>query len=660
MNQPRYHVGVPLAIRVVITVLVLCLATGNASAQAPDPKRAFTEALGRFSAALDGRYGDDGTRLAASLSAMEGALARWDAAIRQVEASMAAEIQKAAAPDAVRIRVAMALTFAERGRVEDALAQITAALTLSPRDVDAHTVLGLIHTQLTGNLVAAGSALRTAVAADPAAPLQRYLLAKHLADQGALEEAAAVAQPLRADARNPDAPDRAPFVRINLLPEVAGIEPFYPHTRYMPAFALLARGDFAGALAALRVAIAGDPLSTPPPGTASALAQAGAALRDGDVTLALSALDGVRQAAPDWSDGYRLRGVALAAAERIPEAVTAFREALRLTPNDERGALGLADALLQEDRFDDASTVLSTAITAVPQSSRLRHAHARVLQRQGLYPEALAAFDASLALQPALPLLGMNSVYDTVATLRRARQEFPEATTAYSRRAGLIPNSAAAHRDLGDIYFRQDLDELAWTEFAMAEALAPRDVDTQAALAQLHLRAGRLPDAIASARRAIQLSPAHVQAHYVLGTALVRTDQTAEGTRALDTFARLQAEDAQTRKVQLELSAWRREAQVAAGRGDHAAAVTLLGRILEQDAKSALVHVELGEALLKAGRAREAVDRLQAAAGLGASFDVYRQLAEAYEALGETDLSLRARGVYDRIVRENLRRAGNQ
>jgi hypothetical protein len=50
------------------------------------------------------------------------------------------------------------------------------------------------------------------------------------------------------------------------------------------------------------------------------------------------------------------------------------------------------------------------------------------------------------------------------------------------------------------------------------------------------------------------------------------------------------------------------------------------------------------------------VERLQDAAGLGATFVVYRHLAEAYTALGEADLSLRARSVYDRIARENLRR----
>ena len=649
------------AIRSAITVLTLCLATQMAWAQAPpDPKRSFTESLGRFSAALDGRYGDDGARLTAGLAAMEDALARWDMAIRQFEASVAAEIPKASPAAAVRLRTTTALMLAERGRVSDALTQVTAAIALSPADVDAQTVLGLIHAQLTGNQAAAGGAFRTAVAADPAAPLQRYLLARHLADQGAVEEAAAVGQPLRADQRSPDAPDRAPFVRISLLPEVAGIEPFYPHARYAPAFARLARGDYAGALADLRTATRDDPLVAPPPGTADALTRAGAAFRDGDVALALTALDQVRQAAPDWSDAHRLRGVVLAAAGQIPDALVALREAVRLAPNDERAYLGLADALLQEDRFDEAAQVLGTAITASPQSPRLRHAQGRVRQRQGLYPEALADFESSLSLQPALPLLGMNSVYGTVATLRLVRQEFAEATAAFSRRVGLIPNSAAAHRDLGDVYFRQGLDDLAWTEFAMAEALAPRDVDTQAALAQLHLRAGRHQEAIRSARRTIRLAPSHAQAHYVLGTALVRTAETEEGTRTLDAFSKLQADEAQVRKTELELSALRREAQVSAGRGDYAAAITLLGRILERNASSAAVNVELGDALLKAGRAQEAVDRLQAAAGLGAPFVVYQHLAEAYAALGDQELSLRARAVYDRIVRENLRKAGTQ
>ena len=180
-------------------VLLACLATSSASAQPSDPKRAFTEALGRFSVALAGRFADDGVRITSSLAAMDEALARWDDAVRRSRASVAALIEKSPGAAAARIRVATALMLAERGFTSEAVGLLNEAITQSPRDVDAHTVLGLIHSQLVPNAAAAGNAFRQAVASDPAAPLQRYLLAKYLADQGATDEAAAVGLALRTD-----------------------------------------------------------------------------------------------------------------------------------------------------------------------------------------------------------------------------------------------------------------------------------------------------------------------------------------------------------------------------------------------------------------------------------------------------------------------------
>src|SRR4030095_14085442 len=178
----------------------------------------------------------------------------------------------------------------------------------------------------------------------------------------------------------------------------------------------------------------------------------------------------------------------------------------------------------------------------------------------------------------------------------RAQQELDEAPPAFSKRVDLVPNDVKAHRDLGDMYFRRGLDDLAWNEFSIAEALAPRDVLTQALLAQLHLRAGRNVEAITAARRIIRLDSDNAQAHFVLGTALVRIDKAEEGTRELDAFARLQAADAAARTLQLELAALRREAEVSDGQGDHAKAVALLTQIVEKQPGSAEAHVALGVA----------------------------------------------------------------
>lgn len=646
--------------RLTAPLLLVVLLASPAHGQGADPKREFTEAIGRVAASLEGRFGDDPFRTADGLAALEQALVAWDDQIARYEAATAGDVAKSSPQDAASFRVALALSLAERGRVNDALAQLEAAIAASPRHVDAHTVLGLVYGQVTADGAAATRAFRSAVEADPAAPLQRYLLAKRLADDGALDEAAGVGLRLRTDARSPDAPDRAPFVRISVIPEVPGLEPYFPPVRYAEAFALLARGECSAGVAALKAAASGDPLLAPPEAVRADLLQAGAAFRDGETTAALAALDRVQQAAPAWSEVHRLRGLVLVAEERADEGMAAFREGLRLAPADERTHLALAEALAALERYEEADAALGSAMARVPGSARLHHARARVLQRQGSYPEALDEFARSLSLHPGLPLLGRNSVYDTVATLQRARQEFTGATAAFASRVDLVPNDVKAHRDLGDLYFRQGLDDVAWNELAMAEALAPRDVATQALLAQLHLRAGRYAEAMATARRIIRLDPGHAQAHFVLGTALVRLDQADEGARALDAFARLHAADDEANRLQLELAALRREAEVYAGQGDHARAVALLTRVVERLPASDGDRVALGAALLRAGRAAEAVDRLQEAAGLGAGGDVYRHLAEAYAALGQTDQSAGARAVYLRIRRDSLRQANRQ
>jgi tetratricopeptide (TPR) repeat protein len=210
------------------SLLVFTLGASHALGQSQDPKQRFGDALGSVTAALEGRFPDDGTRVAAGVAALEKALTEWDETIARDQKSMALELVKSSGKAGARLHVAMAITLAERGRVDDALKEIDAAIAVSPRDVDAHTVLGLIHSQLTSNALAATSAFRTALAADPTAPLQRYMLVKQLADQGALEEAAALGQPLRADTRSADAPDRSPFLRIQLIPEVTGVEPYFP------------------------------------------------------------------------------------------------------------------------------------------------------------------------------------------------------------------------------------------------------------------------------------------------------------------------------------------------------------------------------------------------------------------------------------------------
>src|SRR5262245_48122614 len=78
-------------------------------------KGRFQQALVQFMAASAGTYGDEGEQLRASVDAMQAALERWDAAIAQASG-----------------RAALAGIYLDRGRIAEALPELTAAIALEP------------------------------------------------------------------------------------------------------------------------------------------------------------------------------------------------------------------------------------------------------------------------------------------------------------------------------------------------------------------------------------------------------------------------------------------------------------------------------------------------------------------------------------------------
>ena len=90
------------------TLLAVLIAMAQPVAQGPEPDVAFTEAVGQFSLALDGAYGDEGARVRASLEALAKSLAAWDEMLRKSEAAMAADVRTAEPSLAARMHMALA------------------------------------------------------------------------------------------------------------------------------------------------------------------------------------------------------------------------------------------------------------------------------------------------------------------------------------------------------------------------------------------------------------------------------------------------------------------------------------------------------------------------------------------------------------------------
>jgi len=281
-----------------------------------------------------------------------------------------------------------------------------------------------------------------------------------------------------------------------------------------------------------------------------------------------------------------------------------------------------------------------------------------VYQRQGRYPEARNEFTKAVALKP---LLGLNSVYQTIGALARSQQQYDEAIAAFSARVDLVPNDAAAHRELGEMYFRQSRHEEALAEFTASLLLDGSTADTHVTIGQVHLREGRFQEAVAAARRAVGLDGSNKEARYLLATALIRLGQDEEGKRELETYQRLQTESTAARVRQIEIDGFRRDAAVSAANKDYEKAIALLRQALEREPQSAATRVDLGLTLLSANRAAEAVEQLTASlTSLADDPDVHAHLAQAYAALGRAADSAREQSIANRLMQERLRRAGSE
>ena len=647
--QPRRRTA--LAAGVWLTVL----SVGQAQ---QEPRQAFTAALGSFSLGLRGEFGDEGAGLRNSLDQMRRAVAAWDAGIEAAERGMAADLKDAAPDLAARLHLALAAVYLDRGRIQDGLRELTAASAIDPSRADLLTFQALARSQL--SRAPAVDQFRQAAALAPADPIRAYQLGRSLMAAGRAAEAVTEFErflSLRLPSLSPVPNSPPPFLVMGLVNDVAGIEPFFPPALYAKGFALLDQVDYGGAIAELAAALERDPLAAEPGVETGAVLRAAAALRDGSIQTVIQQLTLAIDLDPQRSEAHRLLGQAYLADGQPERAIESMTRAIAISPSDERTRLALAAALVQSNQLAPAQEHLTATRALLPGSGQALYELGLVHQRAGRYAEALAALEQALRFGP---VLGANSIHQTIGALRRSQQDFDGAAQAFSTRVDLVPNDAAAHRELGDVFVQQGRHTEALAEFAIVLLLDPMSVDAYAATAQLQLREARYAEAAEAATRVLGLDPEHREARYALATSLIRLGRADEGKRELDIFQKQQADDAAARTRLFELEGLRREARVSAAAGDHTRAIALLRQVVDADPEISGSLLDLGFALIDAGQHAEALRFLEKAVALGAHYEVHRHLAAAYGVLGRDVDSRRERARYEQLKREALRRTGGR
>jgi tetratricopeptide (TPR) repeat protein len=344
---------------------------------------------------------------------------------------------------------------------------------------------------------------------------------------------------------------------------------------------------------------------------------------------------------PDDPVAHHGLGVVLHNVGRLEESTAEFREAVRRRPDDAASRGYLGDLLLKFKRdYAAAAAEFREALRLKPDAADARHGLVVALENLGKLDEASAELREAVRLRPDVVAL-RNHLGKLLARQGKA----DDAIAAIREALRLSPDSAEAHTCLGEVLV--DLKQeyaAAEAEFREALRLKPAAAEAHHGLGVVLARQGKADDAIAAIRESIRLHPGEANAHANLGSILGDVKRDYAAAEAEFREALRLGPDSAGNRVSL--------GNILAFQGKTDEAIAELREAIRLGPGDAEVHVRLGDVLgdLKhdyaaaAAAYREAIrlkpDAVESHHGLGVALF---KLGKSDEAIAELREALRLR-----------------
>jgi len=605
---------------------------------------------------LAGAYGDEGSEISAFVDTLSEALTTWDRDTRSTELELRARLNGADTRTALQVRVTLSGLNAERSRFQDALSEIDEAIRIDPKLAALHRYRALLY-QVLGRSIDAADEYRSAWLLDSTDPLNAYRLVVQRSTrttnseiEKALTTLSGVERELVRGQRRLTEP---PFLGLTPVNDDVGrAMPFAP-AAYARPFALLLKGEFVEGMAALKAAVAADPLIADPARRLEPMSRGIAFLHVEMVPEAIASFEAATSAAPGSSEAQRMLGTAHAVNGDTAKAVEHLRIAVRLNPKNERAWLTLARTLEGVDQAEEASQVLREAVTQLPDAGAVRWLLSTLsprLQRSDETDVDLIAVADRLVM-----LAGKGELYARVAELAQSHLDYDRAINLLEQRVAVTPNNPAAHSALGRAYIEDGREAAGYAELVTALLLDPDGTDALATLGRVHLAARRYAAAAEALEKAAARQPSDAEILRALSDALVQSGRTEEGRKRLEEAVRAQAAAVEEQRRLRTFGMLGAQATLSTQRGEFEQAIDLWHRVIELDPGNAGHHLRLSEALVAARRFADAETSLRTAIKLGGGAEAHRRLIDVLAALGRTDESARERQLYREQRLQELR-----
>lgn len=200
-------------------------------------------------------------------------------------------------------------------------------------------------------------------------------------------------------------------------------------------------------------------------------------------------------------------GDALLAKGQFENALSQFRQALRLNARDVVAWFDSGCALLGETNLNGAIHSFEEAVRVRPQFDRAEYYLGLALARRGRADEAIDAYEKALAINPA-----DSAVLSSLAGALMGKGRFDDAAARLRTAIGLHPEAAALHSNRGlALSYGGRLDD-AIKEYEEASRLNPNSAQAHKDLGAALAAKGRVKEAIAQLTEALRLRPNDAEA----------------------------------------------------------------------------------------------------------------------------------------------------
>jgi tetratricopeptide (TPR) repeat protein len=253
------------------------------------------------------------------------------------------------------------------------------------------------------------------------------------------------------------------------------------------------------------------------------------------------------RAEPNYAEAQNNLGTVLLRQGRFDEAIAHHSAAIRIRP-EYLYYFNLANALAGAGRSAEAITDYRQALRLDPNSSAAHHNLGLVLQAEGKSEEAVTEFRAALRLQPDHE----SAEYNLANRLADAGR-LDEAMAHYVAALRLDPNHAESYNGLGICYAMQGKMPEAERQFRESVRLKPDNAGAQSNLANALGAQNKLDEAIPHYQKALQLAPEDFQTHFNFGVTLGRQGQRAEAKAHFAEALRLHPDYPEAQKALAEL-----------------------------------------------------------------------------------------------------------